>query len=58
MHRILSRLRQSDRGMISAEYSVGTVAACGLAGVLYELITSDWVESLLKNIISKALDVI
>jgi hypothetical protein len=33
---------------------VGTVAACGFAGVLYKLITSDLVMSLLKAIIGKA----
>ena len=43
-----------DDGMTTAEYAVGTVAACGFAGVLYKLITSDLVMSLLKAIISKA----
>jgi hypothetical protein len=44
----------ADAGMTTAEYAVGTVAACGFAGVLYKLITSDLVMSLLKALISKA----
>lgn len=44
----------SDAGMTTAEYAVGTVAACGFSAVLYKLITSDLVMSLLKAIISKA----
>jgi len=34
---------------------VGTVAACGFAGVLYKLLTSPIVLSLLKAMIGKAL---
>ena len=40
--------------MATAEYAVATVAACGFAGVLYKLITSDLVMSLLKALISHA----
>ena len=43
-----------DAGMATAEYAVATVAACGFAGVLYKLITSDLVMSLLKALISHA----
>ncbi|MCW2543833.1 MAG: hypothetical protein JWM40_1385 [Frankiales bacterium] len=45
---------RSDAGMATAEYAVATVAACGFAGVLYKLITSDLVMSLLKALISHA----
>ncbi len=34
--------------------SVGTVAACGFSGVLYKVITSDAVLSLIKGVIGKA----
>jgi hypothetical protein len=44
----------ADAGMATAEYAVATVAACGFAGVLYKLITSDLVMSLLKALISHA----
>ncbi len=41
--------------MTTAEYAVGTVAACGFGGVLYKLLTSDSVVKLLKDIIKRAL---
>ena len=43
-----------DEGMSTAEYAVGTVAACGFAGTLIELLSSDWVQGLLKNVIDNA----
>lgn len=43
-----------DEGMSTAEYAVGTVAACGFAGTLIELLGSDWVQGLLKNVIDSA----
>lgn len=52
--RLVAGEAESDAGMTTAEYAVGTVAACGFAGVLYKLITSDLVMSLLKAIIGKA----
>lgn len=44
-----------DAGMTTAEYAVGTVAACGFAGVLFKLLTSDGVRALLKDILERAL---
>lgn len=44
-----------EAGMTTAEYSVGTIAACGFGGVLYKLLTSDWVVKLLGDIIKRAL---
>jgi hypothetical protein len=40
--------------MTTAEYAVGSVAACGFAGTLIELLGSDWVQDLLKNAIDRA----
>jgi hypothetical protein len=40
--------------MTTAEYAVGTVAACGFSGVLYTLIQSPEVMGLLRDVISKA----
>lgn len=40
--------------MTTAEYAVGTVAACGFAGTLIELLGSDWVQDLLKKAIDSA----
>ena len=34
--------------------TVGTGAACGFSGVLYKVITSDTVLSLLKSVITRA----
>ena len=40
--------------MTTAEYAVGTVAACGFSGVLYKVISSPTVLDLLKAVIGKA----
>ena len=48
-----AELRRDD-GMTTAEYAVGTVAACGFSGVLYKVITSDTVLNLVKEVIEKA----
>jgi hypothetical protein len=50
---LLLRLR-SDDGMTTAEYAVGTVAACGLGGVLIKLLSSDTVFQLLLDVIKRA----
>ena len=46
---------RSDSGMTTAEYAVGTVAACGFGGILYKLLTSEQVVKLLRDIIKRAL---
>lgn len=55
--RVLARAAGEDAeaGMSTAEYAVGTVAACGFSGVLYKIITSDLVTDLLKGLIGRAL---
>jgi hypothetical protein len=45
----------SDAGMTTAEYAVGTVAACGMGGLLYKVLTSGFVQNLLQDVISHAL---
>ncbi|MGP3980509.1 DUF4244 domain-containing protein [Streptomyces sp. KR80] len=44
-------------GMTTAEYAVGTVAACGFAAVLYKVVTSGTVSGALESLIARALDV-
>lgn len=44
-----------DRGMTTAEYAVGTVAAVAFAAVLYKIVRSDAVSSALSAIITSAL---
>jgi len=53
MHQTI-RVMRCDRGMTTAEYAVGTVAACGFGGLLLELLTSDSVRSLLSDVIHNA----
>jgi hypothetical protein len=54
--RLVNWLRtRGDLGMTTAEYTIGTVAACGFGGVLYKVVTSDTVLHLITNMITKAL---
>lgn len=46
---------RGDAGMSTAEYAVGTVAACGFGGILYKVLTSGFVTHLLESVISRAL---
>ena len=54
--RVAVRLQTSgsDAGMTTAEYAVGTVAACGFSGILYKVITSPEILGLITGVISKA----
>ncbi|GAA1919481.1 DUF4244 domain-containing protein [Streptantibioticus ferralitis] len=47
----------ADAGMSTAEYAVGTLAACAFAAVLYKVVTSGAVSSALSGMIKRALDV-
>jgi hypothetical protein len=44
-----------EAGTTTAEYAIGTLAACGFAALLYKIVTSDSVASLLSGIVHKAL---
>jgi Protein of unknown function (DUF4244) len=50
--------RTGERGMTTAEYAVGTVAACGFAGVLYKLVESDTVRGFLTDLVQKAFGIL
>jgi hypothetical protein len=52
--RLLSRAG-ADLGMTTAEYAVGTVAACGFGAALYKVVTSSAVAHLLAEAIRRAL---
>jgi Flp pilus assembly pilin Flp len=58
MRVLMSRLTRDESGMTTAEYAVGTVAACGFAGALIQLLTSDGVIGLLRELITRALSAI
>ncbi len=51
------RLRRisGDAGMSTAEYAVGTIAACAFAAVLYQVVTGDSIVSGLQDLIDSAL---
>lgn len=50
--------RRDERGMTTSEYAVGTVGACGVAGVLYELANSGFFQQLLTDVISGVWDLL
>jgi hypothetical protein len=56
----MSRLRamwvDREAGMTTAEYAVGTVAACAFGGILYKVVTSSQVVGWLTKVIGRALN--
>ena len=50
-----SRRFGPQAGTTTAEYAIGTLAACAFAAVLYKIITSGSVSAMLSGIIHKAL---
>ncbi|MBA2552233.1 MAG: DUF4244 domain-containing protein [Geodermatophilaceae bacterium] len=50
----VDRVRGED-GMTTAEYAVGTVAACAFAAVLYQVVTGDTVLTGLTDLVDSAL---
>ncbi len=54
MRRIQAVRSRRDAGQVTAEYAVGTVAACGFSGILYKVITSPEVLGLVTGVIGKA----
>ena len=51
-----ARLQQTqEAGMSTAEYAVGTVAACAFAAVLYQVVTGGSVVGALGDLVQSAL---
>ncbi|WP_394360032.1 DUF4244 domain-containing protein [Amycolatopsis sp. SB7-3] len=48
---------REDDGMTTVEYAIGTLAAAGLAALLYLVVTSDAVSAGLTALIERALSV-
>ncbi|WP_432521748.1 DUF4244 domain-containing protein [Kineococcus sp. SYSU DK006] len=44
-----------DAGMATAEYAMATLAACGFAGLLIAVLSSDQVRGMLVRIVQQAL---
>lgn len=56
--RTVARLRAArEAGMTTAEYAVGTIAACAFAALLLMVIKSGSVEALVTTVITTALSV-
>lgn len=53
-----SLLTLDDRGMTTAEYAVGTVAAVAFAAVLYKIVRSPAVAEALSSMVQSALHAI
>jgi hypothetical protein len=54
MSQLVTRITRDQRGMATAEYAVGTVAACGFGGILLKLLTSPEVRGMLLSVIKAA----
>lgn len=46
---------RAEAGMTTAEYAIGTLAACGFAALLVTILRGSAVQALLLGIIKKAL---
>ncbi len=56
LHRRWRRLlATAEAGMSTAEYAVGTVAACAFAAVLYRVVTGGSIVSALGDLVERAL---
>jgi hypothetical protein len=54
----LDRMRRSSQtGMTTAEYAVGTLAACAFAATLLAIVRSGAIKSALSNLITSALSI-
>lgn len=47
-----------ERGMTTAEYAVGTLGACSIAGILVKIAQSDWFGDLMQDLIEKIPDLL
>lgn len=45
-----------DQGMSTAEYAVGTIAACAFAALLFKVVSSPEVQEMLSSLIDRALN--
>jgi len=50
--------RNSERGMTTAEYTVGTLGACTIGGVLVKVGQSEWFGRLVEDLINKIPDIL
>ena len=55
--RCRANLARADAGMTTAEYAVGTLAACAFAATLLAVVRSGAVRSALSDLITSALSI-
>ena len=55
LHRWRLVTARAQAGMSTAEYAVGTVAACAFAAVLFKVVTGGSIVTALGHLITKAL---
>lgn len=63
IHKVVTKLRrrmtvvvESEDGMSTVEYAIGTIAAAAFGAILYTVVTGDSIVSALTNIITRALN--
>ncbi len=50
--------RRAENGMTTAEYTVGTLGACTIGGVLVKIGQSEWFGDLVKDLLNKIPDIL
>lgn len=50
--------RRREAGMTTAEYSVGTLGACTVGGVLVKIGQSEWFGDLIRDLIGRIPDLL
>ncbi|MEV0381813.1 DUF4244 domain-containing protein [Nonomuraea sp. NPDC050643] len=53
LHHVIAN---GERGMSTAEYAVGTIAACAFAALLFKVVSSPEVQEMLTSLIDRALN--
>lgn len=48
-----SLMRRAEQGMTTAEYTVGTLGACTIGGVLVKIGQSEWFGRLVEDLFNK-----
>ncbi len=56
MRRVVPRRAGGEAGMTTAEYAIGTIAACTFAALLIAIVRSPEIRAALLSIITSALD--
>ncbi len=58
LHLLRAMRRRAEAGMTTAEYTVGTLGACTIGGVLVKIGQSEWFGELVKDLLNKIPDML